>query len=61
VNYTISFNGKARFNMEFPSNETSETIQATVLADERSVKWTEGKFIVKVIVVPNKIVNIVIK
>lgn len=61
VNYTISFNGKARFNMEFPSSETSETIQTTVLADERSVKWTEGKSIVKVIVVPKKIVNIVIK
>ena len=61
INYTISFNGKARFNMEFPANETSEAIQSTVLADERSAKWMEGKSVVKVIVVPKKIVNIVIK
>ena len=61
INYTISFNGKARFNMEFPADETSEAIQSTVLADERSAKWMEGKSVVKVIVVPKKIVNIVIK
>lgn len=61
INYTISFNGKARFNMEFPADETSEVIQSTVLADERSAKWMEGKSVVKVIVVPKKIVNIVIK
>ena len=61
VNYTISFNGKARFNMEFPTDATSETIQAAVLADERSAKWMEGKSVVKVIVVPKKIVNVVVK
>ena len=60
VNYTISFNGKARFNMEFPADTASDVIQETVLADERSMKWTDGKTIVKVIVVPKKIVNIVI-
>ena len=60
VNYTISFNGKARFNMEFPADAASDAIQATVLADERSLKWTEGKTPKKVIVVPKKIVNIVI-
>ena len=61
VNYTISFNGKARFNKEFPVDATSETIQAEVLADERSSKWMEGKSVVKVIVVPKKIVNVVVK
>ena len=61
VNYTISFNGKARFNMEFPADAASDAIQETVLADERSIKWIDGKNIVKVIVVPKKIVNIVIK
>ncbi len=61
VNYTISFNGKARFNMEFPADAAPDAIQAAVLADERSAKWMEGKAIVKVIVVPKKIVNIVIK
>ena len=61
VNYTISFNGKARFNMEFPADETAESIQESALADERSAKWMEGKSVVKVIVVPKKIVNIVVK
>ena len=61
INYTISFNGKARFNMEFPADASSESIQNNVLNDERSVKWMEGKAVVKVIVVPKKIVNIVIK
>ena len=61
VNYTVSFNGKARFNKEFPADADSASIQEAVLADERSSKWTEGKQIVKVIVVPKKIVNIVVK
>ncbi|WP_373726214.1 class I tRNA ligase family protein, partial [Bacteroides heparinolyticus] len=61
VNYTVSFNGKARFNMEFPADATPDAIQADVLADERSAKWIEGKTIAKVIVVPKKIVNIVVK
>ena len=61
VNYTISFNGKARFNMEFPADAASDVIQTAVLADERSEKWIEGKTIAKVIVVPKKIVNIVVK
>ena len=61
VVYTISFNGKARFNMEFPADAAADAIQAEVLADERSIKWIEGKQIMKVIVVPKKIVNIVVK
>jgi leucyl-tRNA synthetase len=60
VNYTISFNGKARFNMEFPVDAANDAIQAAVLADERSQKWTEGKTPRKVIIVPKKIVNVVI-
>ncbi len=61
VNYTISFNGKARFNQEFPVDASADDIQAAVLADERSAKWLEGKSILKVIVVPKKIINIVVK
>lgn len=60
VNYTISFNGKARFNMEFAADATSDAIQATVLADERAQKWIEGRTPKKIIVVPKKIVNIVL-
>ena len=61
VNYTVSFNGKARFNKEFPVETSSQDIQDAVLADERSAKWMEGKSVVKVIVVPKKIINIVVK
>ena len=60
VNYAISFNGKARFNMEFPADATSEAIQTEALKDERSQKWIEGKTPKKVIVVPNKLINIVV-
>ena len=60
INYTISFNGKARFTMAFAADATSDAIQAEVLADERSQKFMEGKAPKKVIVVPKKIVNIVI-
>ena len=38
-----------------------ESIEKAVLADERSLKWMEGKSVVKIIIVPKKIVNIVIK
>ena len=61
VNYTVSFNGKARFNQTFPADAQADDIQAAVLADERSAKWMEGKQVVKVIVVPKKIINIVLK
>ena len=60
VNYTISFNGKARFTMEFAADATKEAIEAAVLADEKSQKWIEGKTPRKIIVVPKKIVNIVL-
>ena len=61
VNYTVSFNGKARYNMEFPVDADNDTLQKEVIADERSEKWMEGKQIVKVIVVPKKLINIVLK
>ena len=61
VQLTISFNGKARYQMKFPADASNEDIQKTVLADEKALKYIDGKQIVKVIVVPKKIVNIVIK
>ncbi|KAA6341417.1 Leucine--tRNA ligase, partial [termite gut metagenome] len=59
VTYTISFNGKARFTMEFTADASTDTIQAAALKDGRSQKWTEGKDPKKIIVVPKKVVNIV--
>ena len=58
---TISFNGKARFQMTFPVDANNEEIQKQVLADEKSQKYLEGFNVLKVIVVPKKIVNVVLK
>jgi leucyl-tRNA synthetase len=60
VNYTVSFNGKARFSIEFAADATNDAIQSAVLNDERSQKWMEGKDPKKVIIVPKKIINVVI-
>ncbi len=61
IQLTISFNGKARFQKKFPTDATNDAIQEAVLADEQSAKYIGDKKVVKVIVVPKKIVNIVVK
>ncbi|MCD8297904.1 MAG: leucine--tRNA ligase [Prevotella sp.] len=58
---TVSFNGKARFQIEFPVDADDETIERAVLSDERSAKYLSGRQVVKVIVVPKRIVNIVVR
>lgn len=59
VKYTISFNGKARFTMDFAADADREYIEKTVLSDEATKKYIEEKPVKKIIVVPKKIVNIV--
>ena len=61
VQLTVSFNGKARFQKTFATDATNDDIQTQTLADERTAKYLEGHQVVKVIVVPKRIVNIVIK
>lgn len=61
VQLTVSFNGKARFQMDFAADADNATIEQAVLADERSAKYMGGKQVVKVIIVPRKIVNVVVK
>ena len=58
---SISFNGKTRFTLDFPADVDNASIEKTVLNDEQTQKYTEGKQIVKVIIVPKRIVNIVLK
>ena len=58
--YSISFNGKTRFTMEFSSDASNQEIQDAVLSNEKSLIYIEGKPIKKVIVIPKKIVNVVI-
>ena len=60
VNYAVSFNGKARFNISVPADMPSAEVEKTALAHEGAAKWVEGKTIRKIIVVPGKIVNIVV-
>ena len=61
VQMTVSFNGKARFQMQFAADADNKTVEDAVMADERSAKYIGEKSVVKVIIVPKKIVNIVIK
>ena len=61
VKMMVSFNGKVRFPMNFPVNTPKDDVEKAVLADERTGKYLGGKNIIKVIVVPNRIINIVIK
>lgn len=58
--YPISFNGKVRFNIDFPTAMEPKQIEELVLADENTAKWLEGKSPKKVIVVPSRIVNVVV-
>jgi leucyl-tRNA synthetase len=59
--YPVSFNGKMRFNIELPVSLTKDEIIKIVLADERTKKWIGNATPSNIIVVPNRIVNIVIK
>ena len=61
VTLSISFNGKTRFTMQFPAGSTNEAIQEAALSDPQAQKYLDGFNVVKVIVVPNNIVNIVLK
>ncbi|MDR3141601.1 MAG: leucine--tRNA ligase [Tannerellaceae bacterium] len=60
VTYAVSFNGKARFSMELPAETLREEVEKAALTHESAAKWLEGKVPKKIIVVPNKIINIVI-
>ncbi|HPR31985.1 MAG TPA: leucine--tRNA ligase [Prolixibacteraceae bacterium] len=59
--YPVSFNGKMRFKLTLPLNLSVPEVEKTVHAHEMALKWTEGKQIVKTIVVPGKIINVVVK
>ena len=60
VKYPVSVNGKTRFTIEVPAGSSREEVEKTALAHEAAAKWLDGKTPKKVIVVPNRIVNIVI-
>ncbi len=61
VTLSVSFNGKTRFTLDFPTTATKEEIEAATLASEQAQRYLEGMQVIKVIVVPGRIVNIVLK
>ncbi len=58
---SVSFNGKTRFTLDFPAGAPKDEIEKAALSSEQAQKYLEGKQVVKVIVVPGRIVNVVIK
>ena len=60
VKYTVLFNGKPRYNIEVPAGTDKDEVQRLALSNEGAYRWLEGKEPKKVIVVPNKIVNVVV-
>lgn len=61
VTYPVQFNGKMRFTVDLPKSMSAAEAEASVRAMEQTAKWVDGKTIVKVIVVPGRIINIVVK
>ena len=61
VTLSVSFNGKTRFTLDFAADASKADIEAATLASPQAQKYLEGKQVVKVIVVPGRIVNIVVK
>ena len=59
--YAVSFNGKTRFTVSLPKDMSREDVEANVRSMEQTARYLGDSNIVKVIVVPGKIVNIVIK
>ena len=60
VKYAVMFNGKPRFNIEVPVGTDKDEVQRIALSHSGAEKWLAGKQPKKVIVVPNKIVNVVV-
>ena len=61
VTYPVQFNGKMRFTVDMPKSASPADVEAAVRAHEQTPKYVGDKNIVKVIVVPGRIINIVLK
>ena len=57
--YPISFNGKRRFNRKFNLDLNEKEIEKQILSDEKTEKYLNDKSVKKVIIIKNKIINIV--
>ena len=61
VTMPVSFNGKTRFTIDVPADATKEAVEQAALGAEQAARYLEGMQVVKVIVVPGRIVNVVLK
>ena len=61
VQMGIAFNGKRRFEMQFAADADNAAIEKAVMAEERTAHYIAGKQVIKVIIVPKRMVNVVIK
>ena len=61
VTYPVQFNGKVRFTVDLPKSAAPAEVEAAVRGMEQTDKWVGGQQIVKVVVVPGRIINIVVK
>ena len=61
VTLSVSFNGKTRYTIDLPAGASREEAEAAALGAPQAARYTEGFQVVKVIVVPGKIVNVVLK
>ena len=61
VTYPVSFNGKMRFTADLPKSLTPKEVEDSIRGMEQTARYLDGKTVVKVIVVPGKIVNFVIR
>ncbi|MBO4611744.1 MAG: leucine--tRNA ligase [Bacteroidaceae bacterium] len=61
VKMPVQFNGKVRFTLELPVDMPKEDVEKAALESPDAAKYLEGQQIVKTVVVPGRIINIVIK
>ncbi|MBP3738820.1 MAG: leucine--tRNA ligase [Muribaculaceae bacterium] len=60
IKYTVMIKGRPRFNIEVPAGTDAAEVERVALSHEGAAKWLEGATPKKVIVVPNKLVNVVL-
>ena len=61
VTYPVQFNGKMRFTVDLPKSASPAEVESAVRAMEQTARWVGDQSIVKVVVVPGRIINIVLK
>ena len=61
VQIIAQVNGKLRAKIIAPLDSNNQAVQETAMSDEKIKRFTENKEIIKVVVVPNKLINIVVK